>query len=80
LDPFLTFVRNWAHLEDMEFCRESEESKVDVSFDIESFRIVCWAQMQVGMGIFEARGVFLMSLVGLLSLGRDCNNPIVSDL
>jgi hypothetical protein len=55
----------------MEFCRESQESRGEVWFDIEWFRFVCWPQMQVDIGIFEAIGVFLMSLIDLLSLGRN---------
>jgi hypothetical protein len=76
----LTFVSNCVHLEDMEFCRESEESRGEVSFDIKWFRIVCWVLMQVDMGILEARGVYLMSFIGILSLGRNLKNLIVSDL
>jgi hypothetical protein len=36
--------------------------------------------MQLEIGIFEAREVFLMSLIGLLSLGRNLKNPVGSDL
>jgi hypothetical protein len=76
----LTFFRSWAHLEDMEFCRESEESRGDVLFNYEWFRIVCWVRMQVDMGTFDARKVFLMSLIGFLSLGRNFKNLILFDL
>jgi hypothetical protein len=77
---FYTFVRNLAHLEDMELYKESVESRVEVSFDIEWFGIVCWVWMQVDMGFFESGGVFLMSLIGLLSLGRNLKSQIGSDL
>jgi hypothetical protein len=55
----------------MEFCRESEKSRGEVLFDIEYFRIVCWVCMQVDMGSFEARGVFLMSLIKLIISGKE---------
>jgi hypothetical protein len=64
----------------MEFCRESEKSRGEVSVDIIWFRIVSWVSMQVDIGIFKARGVFWMNLIGLLSLGMSLKNLIISDL
>jgi hypothetical protein len=64
----------------MEFCKKHEESKREVSFEIYWFRIVCWVWMQVDMGNFNAREVFLKGLIGFLSLGRILKNPIGSDL
>jgi hypothetical protein len=61
-------------------CRGFEESRGEVLFDVECFGIVCWTWMQVDMGIFEGRSVFLMSLIGLLTLGGYLRNPIGSDL
>jgi hypothetical protein len=58
----------------------SKKPRGDVSFDNEWFGIVCWVHMQVDTESFEARGVFLMSLIGLASLGGNLKIPISSHL
>jgi hypothetical protein len=64
----------------MKFCRESEESRGEDFFDTEKFEDVCWVWMQLDIEIFKPRGVFLISLIGLLSLGSNLKSPIGCDL